>query len=47
MSRMNIRDHASIMNFIERNWRLSPLSNRSRDNLPNPKTSDGQSLCAD
>ncbi|HMA31363.1 MAG TPA: alkaline phosphatase family protein [Casimicrobiaceae bacterium] len=29
-------DHASILKFIERNWRLSPLSPRSRDNLPNP-----------
>ncbi|HSQ82599.1 MAG TPA: alkaline phosphatase family protein [Casimicrobiaceae bacterium] len=29
-------DHASILKFIERNWRLSPLSSRSRDNLPNP-----------
>lgn len=29
-------DHASIAKFIERNWGLAPLSNRSRDNLPNP-----------
>jgi len=29
-------DHASIIKFIERNWRLKPLSKRSRDNLPNP-----------
>src|SRR5579875_344265 len=29
-------DHASILKFIERNWRLAPLSARSRDNLPNP-----------
>jgi phospholipase C len=29
-------DHASILKFIERNWGLSPLSARSRDNLPNP-----------
>jgi phospholipase C len=29
-------DHASILKFIERNWRLKPLSKRSRDNLPNP-----------
>jgi phospholipase C len=29
-------DHASILKFIERNWRLPRLSNRSRDNLPNP-----------
>ena len=33
-------DHASIVKFIERNWELPKLSNRSRDNLPNPKTSD-------
>ena len=33
-------DHASIVKFIERNWQLSKLSNRSRDNLPNPQTSD-------
>lgn len=31
-------DHASILKFIERNWKLSPLSYRSRDNLPNPIT---------
>jgi phospholipase C len=30
-------DHASLLKFIERNWKLEPLSNRSRDNLPNPK----------
>ncbi len=29
-------DHASILKFIERNWRLPTLSTRSRDNLPNP-----------
>jgi hypothetical protein len=29
-------DHASILKFIERNWRLAPLSSRSRDRLPNP-----------
>jgi phospholipase C len=33
-------DHASIVKFIERNWSLPTLSGRSRDNLPNPKTSD-------
>ena len=32
-------DHASILKFIEYNWRLSPLSKRSRDNLPNPVAS--------
>ena len=29
-------DHASIVKFIERNWNLPKLSNRTRDNLPNP-----------
>jgi phospholipase C len=29
-------DHASIVKFIERNWRIAPLTGRSRDNLPNP-----------
>ena len=29
-------DHASILKFIEHNWGLPPLTNRSRDNLPNP-----------
>jgi phospholipase C len=29
-------DHASLLKFIERNWNLTPLTNRSRDNLPNP-----------
>jgi phospholipase C len=30
-------DHVSILKFIERNWDLEPLTNRSRDNLANPK----------
>jgi phospholipase C len=29
-------DHASILKFIERNWKVKPLTDRSRDNLPNP-----------
>ncbi len=29
-------DHVSILKFIERNWNLAPLTERSRDNLPNP-----------
>jgi phospholipase C len=33
-------DHASIVKFIERNWRLKPLTGRSRDNLPNPIVDD-------
>ncbi len=32
-------DHVSILKFIEANWGLSPLTNRSRDNLPNPVAS--------
>ena len=34
-------DHASVLKFIERNWRLPPLSTRSRDTLPNPVTLAG------
>jgi phospholipase C len=30
-------DHVSILKFIEANWRLAPLTSRSRDNLPNPE----------
>jgi phospholipase C len=29
-------DHVSILKFVERNWKLSPITGRSRDNLPNP-----------
>jgi phospholipase C len=32
-------DHVSILKFIERNWNLSPVTTRSRDNLPNPVVS--------
>jgi phospholipase C len=32
-------DHVSILKFIERNWGLSPLSERSTDNLHNPVSS--------
>ena len=31
-------DHVSLIKFIERNFGLKPLTGRSRDNLPNPKT---------
>jgi phospholipase C len=34
----NYGDHVSLLKFIERNWNLQPLTNRSRDNFPNPKT---------
>jgi phospholipase C len=30
-------DHVSILKFIERNWKLNPLTKRSRDNFPNPR----------
>ena len=33
-------DHVSILKFIERNWQLKPLTNRSRDNFPNPRVDD-------
>jgi phospholipase C len=29
-------DQVSILKFIERNWNLGPVTNRSRDNFPNP-----------
>jgi len=32
----NYADHVSLLKFIERNWGLSALTHRSRDNLPNP-----------
>ncbi len=33
-------DHVSILKFIERNWHLQPLTDRSRDNFPNPIVRD-------
>jgi phospholipase C len=36
----NYADHASILKFIERNWNLPTISERSRDNLPNPKVEE-------
>jgi phospholipase C len=33
-------DHVSILKFIEKNWRMEPLTGRSRDNLPNPVADD-------
>jgi phospholipase C len=33
-------DHVSILKFVERNWGLEPVTNRSRDNFPNPITTD-------
>jgi phospholipase C len=32
----NYGDQVSLVKFIERNWNLRPLTNRSRDNFPNP-----------
>jgi phospholipase C len=37
-------DHVSILKFIERNWGLEPLTKRSRDNLPNPKYNNRDSV---
>jgi phospholipase C len=34
-------DHVSLMKFIEKNWSLTPISTRSRDNLPNPIQKEG------
>jgi phospholipase C len=34
----NYGDHVSLLKFIERNWKLQPLTDCSRDNFPNPKT---------
>jgi len=34
-------DHVSLLKFIERNWNLPPVTTRSRDNFPNPKTAQG------
>jgi phospholipase C len=35
-------DHVSLLKFIERNFKLKPLTDRSRDNLPNPKMRNDQ-----
>lgn len=35
-------DHVSILKFIEWNWKLKPLSARSRDNLPDPISAQSQ-----
>jgi phospholipase C len=34
-------DHVSILKFIERNWGLTPVTKRSRDNFPDPVTRPG------
>jgi phospholipase C len=33
-------EHSSVVKFVERNWHLGPLSQRSRDTLPNPRAGD-------
>jgi len=33
-------DHVSILKFIEHNWGLKPLTQRSRDNFPNPRVDE-------
>ncbi len=37
-------DHVSLLKFIETNWRLPPLSARSRDSLPNPVMEDKRNV---
>jgi acid phosphatase len=37
-------DHVSVLKFIEANWKLDRLSERSLDNLPNPRQPDGAYL---
>jgi phospholipase C len=34
-------DHVSILKFIERNWKLPPITARSRDNFPDPIADPG------
>jgi phospholipase C len=33
-------EHSSFVKFVERNWHLGKLTQRSRDNLPNPRMDD-------
>lgn len=33
-----VGDGPRFLKFIERNWDLRPVSSRSRDNLPNPRS---------
>ena len=37
-------EHSSFVKFVERNWYLGKLSERSRDNLPNPRADDDNHL---
>jgi phospholipase C len=34
-------DHVSILKFVERNWGMRPVTKRSRDNFPDPVTTQG------
>jgi phospholipase C len=36
-------EHSSFVKFVERNWQLGKLTQRSRDNLPNPRMDDENS----
>jgi phospholipase C len=36
-------EHSSFVKFVERNWNLGTLTQRSRDNLPNPKMNGNNS----
>jgi phospholipase C len=36
-------DHVSILKFVEKNWAVPPISDRSRDNLPNPVAANSNS----
>jgi len=40
-------DHVSVLKFIERNWSVGPVSNRSRDNMPNPVVSSANPYVPD
>ena len=33
-------DHVSVLKFIEANWTVPPITKHSRDNLPNPTTTE-------
>ena len=38
-------EHSSFVKFVERNWKLNTtLSDRSRDNLPNPEQDDDDNI---
>jgi phospholipase C len=38
-------DHVSILKFIEANWGLPPVTQRSRDNFPNPVATKSNPTC--